>query len=356
MSRPNQDRKSKILIVDDISANRRLIADILYNTGNYNIMTAADGMATIEAIEVDLPDLVLLDIMMPGMDGYEVARILKGKEATRDVPIIFITAKTDLESKIAAFEHGGIDYITKPFNRHELLARVGAHVQLKNLQDDMREKNRMLEDREIHLVHLVDEKTKKIEEVTHALVTALEDANLANDDDTGNHIKRVSGYSAVLAESLGHESQFVKRIKLFSSLHDVGKVGISDFILKKPGKYTPEEFEQMKKHVEIGGRMLENKVLDPMARSIAMYHHEKWAGNGYLAGLAGEDIPIEARIVALADVFDALTTKRVYKEPFSIEKTEKILSEERGRHFDPQVVDAYFDARDTIHWIMKKLV
>ena len=214
-----------------------------------------------------------------------------------------------------------------------------------NLQDELRTKNHMLEDREVHLTHLVDAKIRTIEKMTLGLVTVLEDANLANDDETGNHIRRVSEYSALVAKAYGTDRDFVKRIKLYASLHDVGKVGIADAILKKPGRYTPEEFEEMKQHVVIGHRMLDSAEIDPMARNISLYHHERWNGSGYVHGLQGEEIPLEARIVSLADVFDALTTKRVYKDAFPVSKAEQIIMEERGEQFDPRVVDAFFDQK-----------
>lgn len=335
----------KILIVDDIAQNRKLLAALLSQSFDCHIRMAADGSAVLDMIDQDLPDLILLDIMMPGMDGFEVARILQKKEKTREIPIIFITAKTDVESKVEAFRRGGVDYVTKPFHKDELLARVRAQLHLKNLQDELRAKNRMLADREVHLTHLVDEKMRTIEKMTLNLVTVLEDANLANDGDTGNHIRRVSEYSALLADVYGMDLEYVKRIRVYASLHDVGKVGISDAILKKPGRYNEEEFQGMKQHVLIGYRMLDNVEIDPMARNIARYHHEKWNGSGYVAGLNGEDIPLEARIVALADVFDALTTKRVYKEAFSVSKAEKIIIEERGRHFDPRIVDVFLERK-----------
>ncbi len=341
-----QNKQNKILIVDDIAENRRLLAELLDQSLDCKIRMAANGSAVLDMIDLDIPDLILLDIMMPVMDGFEVARLLQEKKETRALPIIFITAKTDVESKVAAFRNGGVDYVTKPFNKEELLARVKAQLRLKNLQDELRSKNNMLADKEVHLTHLVDEKVRTIEKMTIGLVTVLEDANLANDDETGNHIRRVNNFSAILAESYGTSGKFAKRISMYASLHDVGKVGIADAILKKPGRYTPEEFEEMKQHVVVGHHMLDNAGIDPMASNIAFYHHEKWDGSGYVNGLKGDDIPLEARIVALADVFDALTSKRVYKEAFSFAKTEEIIREERGRHFDPRVVDAFFACRD----------
>jgi putative nucleotidyltransferase with HDIG domain len=222
---------------------------------------------------------------------------------------------------------------------------VQAQLRLKNLQDELRRKNRLLADREEHLTHLVDEKTRTIEKMTIGLVTVLEDANLANDDETGNHIIRVSEYAALLADHYGADRDFVKRIRLYASLHDVGKVGIPDVILKKPGLYSPAEFKAMKQHVIIGHRMLDNVEIDIMARNIAYYHHEKWDGSGYANGLSGEAIPLEARIIALADVFDALTSKRIYKDAFPFPKAEQIILAERGRHFDPRIVDVFFDRK-----------
>jgi putative two-component system response regulator len=338
--------KNKILIVDDIAQNRRLLAELLVQSLDCQIRMAANGAAVLDMIEHDLPDLILLDIMMPGMDGFHVSRLLQDKHKAREIPIIFITAKTDVESKVEAFRNGGVDYVTKPFNKDELLARVKAQLRLKNLQDELRQKNRMLADREVHLTHLVDEKTLTIEKMTLGLVTVLENANLANDGETGNHIRRVSEYATLLADTYGADRTFVKRIRLYASLHDVGKVGIADAILKKPGSYTPEEFEAMQQHVVIGHRMLDNAEIDPMARNIAYFHHEKWDGSGYVNGLSGEAIPLEARIVALADVFDALTTVRVYKEAFPVSEAERIIQAEKGRHFDPGVVEAFFKRKE----------
>ncbi|MCB2183552.1 MAG: response regulator [Desulfobulbaceae bacterium] len=346
----------KVLIVDDIAQNRRLLAELLAQSLDCQIRMAADGAAVLDMIEHDLPDLILLDIMMPGMDGFQVARILQQRYRTKEIPIIFITAKTDVESKVEAFRHGGVDYVTKPFHKDELLARVKAQLHLKQLQDELRSKNRMLADREEHLSHLVDEKTETIEKMTLSLVSVLEDANLANDDDTGNHIRRVSEYSALIADAYGADREFVKRIRLYASLHDVGKVGIPDAILKKPGKYTRDEFELMKEHVVIGFGMMDNAQIDPMAKNIARYHHEKWNGTGYVDGLQGEEIPLEARIVALADAFDAMTTKRVYKEAFSVAKAEEIITRERGEHFDPRVVDAFEQRKGHILRIKELMV
>ncbi len=339
------DELGTILVVDDVAENRKILATIIKKNTKYDVTLAGSGNAVLESIETNIPDLILLDIMMPGMDGYEVAQILKSREQTKDIPILFITAVTDIDSVVHAFETGGVDYITKPFNKSELLSRINAHMLLKKMRDELREKNVLLADRELHLLSLVEEKTNKLEKTTSALVAALESANFFNDTDTGNHIKRVSEFSFLLAAKYGADSDFVKRIRLYASLHDVGKVGISDELLKKPGKYSPEEFEHMQEHVIIGGRMLDDSEIDEMARNITRFHHEKWDGTGYVEGLQGEDIPLEARIVALADVYDALSHERIYKEAYPEEKVDSIISESSGSHFEPKLVDNYFDSK-----------
>ncbi len=213
---------------------------------------------------------------------------------------------------------------------------------------ELQKANAMLSDREEHLVHLVEEKTIKIDSITTAMVTALENANSFNDSDTGDHIQRVREYSAVLAEEFGCDKEFIKRIKLYSSLHDIGKVGVPDSILKKPGRYTPEEFEEMKKHVEIGAKMLDKANIDDMAKNIAKYHHEKWNGQGYIYHLMGNEIPLEARIVAVADVYDALVSKRVYKDAYAEEKADSIIKTNAGEHFDPRLVEIFFRVKSRL--------
>ncbi len=220
--------------------------------------------------------------------------------------------------------------------------------ELKTKNDELNVKNALLADRETHLMHLVEEKTKTIEHITLALVNALENANALNDDDTGQHIKRVGAYSAFTAEIYGCDRGFVKRIKLYAPLHDVGKIGLPDALLKKNGRYTKEESISMQQHVVFGTSLLEWSGIDVMARNIALYHHEKWDGTGYVHRLAGEDIPLEARIVVLADVYDALISKRVYKNAFSEEEAERIIRAESGKHFDPNIVEIFLDHKSDI--------
>jgi len=335
------DTKPIILIVDDVATNRQYLAMILSENKSFEIRLASNGKDALEYVAKEKPDLILLDIMMPEMDGYEVASRLKKDKTTIDIPILFITAVTGTENIVKAFELGGVDYINKPFNKQELISRVSVHVGLRMARIELEEKNLILKNRELQLVQLVDDKTKRLEGTTLALVNALENANLFNDTDTGNHITRVGAYAALFAEELGCDSDYIKRIKLYSSLHDVGKVGIPDRILKKPGKYTPEEFIAMQEHVVIGSRMLDDPEIDIMAKNITLYHHEKWDGTGYVRRISGDEIPLEARIVALADVYDALGTKRPYKEPFPEDKIDSIIFEGKGKHFDPQLIEIF---------------
>ena len=358
-----------ILVVDDQRTNLDVLFQIFESTA-YDVLFALDGSTCLQLVEAEQPNLILLDVMMsPGIDGFETCRRLKANEKTRQIPVIFMTALADTVDKVKGFELGAVDYITKPIQPEEVLARVKAHLTIERLQvelqakneelqaknDELKAKNIMLANREVHLMHLVEEKTKKIQNITIALVNALENANLVNDVDTGKHIKRVSAYSAFLAEKYGCDRDFVKRISLYASLHDIGKVGLEDIILKKPGKYSEPEFRMMQQHVVIGSRVLESDEIDVMARNIALYHHERWDGTGYTHQLSGEHIPLEARIVAIADAYDALTTERVYKKAFSEEEAERIIAEEAGTHFDPKLVALFLMHKQAIRE-MKKFV
>jgi putative two-component system response regulator len=336
-----------LLVVDDNPVNLEVLFDLLGEKG-FHILTAKSGALALKRAETAQPDLIVLDVLMPpGIDGFETCRRLKARQTTRDIPVIFMTALSDTVDKVTGFEVGAVDYITKPIQSEEVLARVNAHLTIQRLQKELRMKNVMLADRALHLEHLVNEQTRKIENLTFTLVNALENANLYNDTDTGTHIKRIGEYSACLAQLYGCDREFVKRIRLYAPLHDIGKVGLPDAILKKPGKYTPDEFQQMQAHVLIGARMLASEEIDEMARHIALYHHEKWDGSGYVHHLAGTAIPFEARIVTVVDVYDALISKRVYKAPFSKEEAERYIREASGTHFDPELAELFLAHKDT---------
>ncbi len=345
--------KKNILIIDDNEDILVMLSAFIKSSTEHQVTIVKNGFEALKIIENSLPDLILLDILLPDLDGFDVARILKKNDLTKDIPIIFITSLNNTNDMIKAFKLGGVDFITKPFNKEELLARINTHIRLKVLQDELKIKNSLLSDVELHLIKMVEEKTMKIEKTTIALVNALENVNLFYDKQTGNHIKRVSLYSALIAEKYGYDLEFIKKIKLYSLLHDIGKVGIRDHILRKPEKYTNEELEIMQQHVVFGAQMLDSPEIDIIAKNIALYHHEKWDGTGYISGLAGEAIPIEARIVSIADVYDALVNTRFYKKALSEEAADFNIKENSGICFDPKLVKIFVDNKNEIIEIKK---
>ena len=331
------ENQKTILIVDDTELNVNTLMDLLDD--KYDILAALDGESALEIVEEEENiDLILLDIMMPGLDGFEVCRRLKSNSNTRDIPIIFITAKTDEDSIEKAYELGGVDYITKPFRAREVLSRIINHLTLS-------EQNHLLE-------HMVKEKTKElhklnkeIEETQREVVFTMGAIGERRSKETGYHVTRVALYSETLAKYYGLEEQEIQMLKEASPMHDIGKVAIPDSILNKPAKFTPEEFEQMKEHAMHGYEMLKHsqRPLLRIAAIVASQHHEKWDGTGYPNGLKGEDIHIYGRITALADVFDALGSQRVYKDAWDDQDIYKLFQEEKGKHFDPKLVDIFFD-------------
>ncbi len=339
--------ESIILVVDDNPANLNVLFDI-FGDMRYDVLFASDGESCLRLVETECPDLILLDVMMPGIDGFETCRRLKAHDKTKEIPVMFMTALSETVDKVRGLEAGAVDYVTKPIQPEEVLARVKTHLTLRKMY-------RMLQDREVHLSALVEEKTRMVTNITMTLVNALESANRLNDTDTGNHIKRVGEYAAYLAEQYGCEREFIKRIRLYAPLHDVGKVGLPDRILRKPGQFTKEEFVEMQQHVVFGASLLAGDGLDSMARNIALYHHERWDGSGYVHQLVGEQIPLEARIVAVADVYDALVTERVYKPAFPDEKAMQIIAIDAGKHFDPTIVNLFLTHADDIFEIKASL-
>jgi len=301
--------------------------------------------------------------MMPEMDGFQVCRRLKAEEKLRAIPVIFISALDDTESKLKAFSQGGVDYVTKPFQEAEVLARVRTHLELRRLQ-------RELEIHNLHLEELVREKVQEISDSQLATLVAVSKLAECRDDETGHHIERTRIFCRMLVEQMKKNSRygesitdaFIENIYHAAPLHDIGKVGIPDAILLKPGKLTPEEFEIMKTHTTIGADTLQavrtrypKNAFINMGIALTRSHHEKWDGSGYPDGLAGEDIPLSARIMALADVYDALRSKRPYKEAFSQEKARAIIEEGAGRHFDPVVVEAFLTLEAEFNEIRERL-
>ncbi|EGK70508.1 Response regulator receiver modulated metal dependent phosphohydrolase [Methyloversatilis universalis FAM5] len=340
-----------MLLVDDTPENLTVLGEILMP--HYRVRVASSGQRALTAVVSDpRPDLVLLDVMMPEMDGYEVIRRLRQNPATRELPVIFVTALDSTEDEAHGLELGAVDYITKPVRPAIVLARVRGQLELKEARDRMRDQNLWLESE-------IARRMRQNQVVQDVSMRALASLAEARDDETGNHILRTQSYVNVLARALAALPRYADtltpaRIETYTKaapLHDIGKVAIPDHILHKPGKHTPDEWEIMKTHAQQGADAIwraisdqdEREALDFLyiAMDIARCHHEKWDGSGYPEGLAGEAIPLPARLMALADVFDALISKRVYKPAFPIEKAADIIVQGRGQHFDPDVVDAF---------------
>ncbi len=336
-----------ILIVDDTEENIDILVDALGD--DYELIVATDGTSALELMKSETPDLILLDIMMPGLSGYEVCKRLKKDNKTEDIPIIFLTSMSDIQSKTKAFEAGAIDYITKPFEVLEVKARVQTHLALQLAKVELSSQKDVLEEK-------VSERTQELSLTQETTIEAMAFISEYRDPETGGHIKRTKNYVRTLAEKMQRLPQYRDQLsdgvigQLYNSapLHDIGKVGIRDEVLLKQGKLTSEEYDEMKTHAMIGFSALKlaslrlgNNSFLKYAMELARHHHEKWDGSGYPDGLAGEDIPLSARIMAVADVYDALISARAYKPAFPHEKAVSIIQEARGSHLDPTIVDIF---------------
>ena len=351
--------KPTILVVDDTPDNLSLMRELLRK--DYQVQLANGGERALKLAAMQpQPDLILLDIMMPVMDGYEVCRRLKADAATRDIPVVFLTAKADVEDEKRGLELGAVDYITKPISPPVVLARVKIHLALKAHADFLRDKSDFLEAE-------VSKRTREVLAIQDVTILAMATLAETRDLDTGNHIRRTQHYVKALAEKLRTHPRFAGVLTdnyiqmLFKSapLHDIGKVGIPDRILLKPGRLTPEEFEIMKTHTTLGRDAIEHAEIQlgmpveflSTAKEIALSHQEKWDGSGYPQGLAGEAIPLSARLMAVADVYDALISRRVYKNSVPHEQAVAIIQEGRGVHFDPDITDAFVELQESFRAI-----
>ena len=310
-----QDRRPQLLVVDDEPANLQVLRHILQE--DYRLLFAKDGAKALELAAREKPELILLDVMMPGMTGYQVCAQLKATPATSAIPVIFVTALADVKDEAQGFAVGAVDYITKPVSPAIVKARVRTHLSLVRVE----------ELRETRL------------QIVQRLGLAVE----YKDNETGLHVIRMSHYSRVLALAAGFSEAQAEELLNAAPMHDVGKIGIPDAVLRKPGKLDGEEWEVMKQHAQIGADIIGEHPsgLLRMAREIALNHHEKWDGSGYPRGIGGAEIPVEARIIAIADVFDALTSERPYKKAWPVEEAVQLLREQSGRHFDPELVELF---------------
>lgn len=333
---------SDILVVDDDPGVQRMLRRILSRSG-YNVSLASGGEEAIEKITDKLPDLIMLDLSMPSIDGFEVAINLKNNPATREIPIILITGLDSSQNHVKAMDLGVNDFLSKTAEPEEILARIRSHLKIKQLNDELGEYRTSLE-------NMVAFRTAQLKDASLEIIWRLTAASEYRDNETGAHIKRMSHYSAAIGQKMGLAKKAVEAILYAAPMHDIGKIGIPDNILLKPGKLNSEEWEIMKQHTIVGGNILKDSKIGfvRMGAMIAMTHHERWDGSGYPNGLKGRLVPLAGRIVALADVFDALTSNRPYKRAFSIEKSTRIIEEGRGNHFDPDVVDAFFSTFDEI--------
>ncbi len=351
--------KNRVLVVDDCEANLDILEELLRI--EYDVETAIDGDECLEKIISQSPDLVLLDVMMPGMDGREVCREIKSGPYGEATQVMLVSGQATVEERVKGYEVGADDYITKPFDHDELLAKVRVQFRLRNAMTQLQEANDRIQRFNTELENLVKERTDEVVATRDLAIFVLAKLAESRDPETGEHLDRMRTYSRILAETLRVEGpyteqideKFVDNIYRSSPLHDIGKVGIPDAVLLKPGRLSKEEFEVMKRHTTIGAEALVGAVslsscgsfLD-MAIDIARYHHERFNGSGYPVGLVGQDIPLCARIVALADVYDALTSARVYKAAFDPEAARKMIEEEDGHHFDPAVMAAFRKSYD----------
>ncbi len=339
-----------VLVVDDTEANVDILVETLGD--DYEVSVAMDGESALESVEEERPDLILLDIMMPGMDGYEVCERLKADQTTKNIPIIFLTAMTEEQDEARGLALGAVDYVTKPFSPSLVKARVQNQLELKRYRD--------------HLEELVRERTRQLELTQEVTIESMAALAEYRDPETGGHIKRTQNYVKKLAEKLKDHPKFnhffddntIELLYKSAPLHDIGKVAIEDRILLKQGKLTDEEFAAMKKHTIYGRDAIRAAVKKlgrdsflRYAEEIAYTHQEKWDGSGYPQGLKDEDIPISGRLMALADVYDALISRRVYKPPFTHSKAVAIIEEGKGSHFDPDMVDAFLEVQEEFRQI-----
>lgn len=344
-------KDAHILIIDDEPVNLKLLDKTLRSQEYRQLTLIEDPRKVLEIYQQQRVDLILLDINMPHLDGYQIMEQLKALHDPIMPPIVILTAQRSKDYLIRALNAGARDFITKPFDRNELLMRV------HNLLEAQLA-HRLLHDQKSTLEEMVRERTEEIQQTRLQIVQRLGMAAEYRDEETGGHILRMSYISALLAKAIGWNDNECELMLVASPMHDIGKIGIPDNILLKPGKFEAEEWRIMQTHADIGARLLDGDDSDlmSMARDIALSHHEKWDGSGYPQGLVGDDIPQSARIAALADVFDALTSERPYKKAWSVESAVDLIKENSGKHFDPQLVEVFLQNLTGIQEIRERFI
>jgi len=357
------DRKT-IFLVDDDAVNIETGSNALDDF--YDVLAFNSGGRLLKALEKNIPDLILLDVMMPEMNGYEVIKLLKSKAETANIPVIFLTAKSDYISELEGLSLGAIDYIFKPFSPPLLQKRIEVHLLVESQKQELISQKQELINFNNHLQEMVEAKTQTVIELQDAILKTMAELVEYRDDITGGHIERTQRYLSIMLNAMSKQSIYEKEVSSWNiklvlqsaQLHDVGKIAISDSILQKPGKLTSEEFEQIKSHVTFGEKVIEKikestteQAFLDYAKIFAASHHEKWDGSGYPYGLKGDGIPLLGRIMAIADVYDALVSERPYKEAYSHNEAVKIILEGRGKHFDPVLIDLFSTVSDEFNAI-----
>ncbi|MGE0490865.1 MAG: HD domain-containing phosphohydrolase [Vulcanimicrobiota bacterium] len=342
------------MVVDDLALSRSILASILQAEG-FHVVEAEHGLACLELCAQTRVDLILLDIRMPELDGYDTCSRLKADASTSEIPVIFLSALSEVEDKVKGFNVGGVDFLTKGSHRAEVMARVNTHLSLRRMKQELEDYNRWLEKR-------VKEKVKELAEAQFATIQALVSLAERRDQSTGEHLERTRRYCRLLAEGLQRmpayqeviDEEFIENLYQAAPLHDIGKVAVPDTILAKNGRLNEEEFELIKTHTVEGHATLESvartyprNALVNMGQEIARWHHERWDGSGYPDGLVGAAIPLSAQIMAVADVYDALTSARSYKRAWTHEEACAAIAGEAGKHFSPDIVQAFTEVEES---------
>jgi len=351
-----RDRKTVFIVDDDITnltVGDKALSEI------YNVFTISSGALLLKLLGRCIPDIILLDVEMPDMNGYETIKRLKGNKETRHIPVIFVTAKSDEKSELEGLSLGAIDYIVKPFIPLVLLKRIEVHLLVESQRIELSIYNDNLQ-------KIVEDKTKTVVELQNAILKTMAELVECRDDVTGGHIERTQGYLCVLLDAMKERGLYANEMSSWeldqilqsTQLHDVGKIAIRDIILKKPGKLTTEEFETIKEHTTFGEEIIDSiksatreKAFFNYAKIFAGTHHENWNGTGYPRGLKGEEIPLLGRLMAIVDVYDALVSERPYKDVFTHSDAVEIITEGRGTHFDPALVDLFLDVSEDFNQI-----